>query len=136
MTTSGTGGSGAGANDRGTLGADRWLGRVYEFAGQWGVPSRCSLFTTVREGRFVAVATELYGENPGSSVTSMASSVVAALAVEHGIAEDQITLIVRCPGRGSKLSCYDETFDRYVRDPNERPRWERMTSDEVATLVG
>ncbi len=110
---------------------DPWIDRLHHFAGRWGVPSVCGLRTLLTPGGITVVATELYDRNPGSSVTAMAGELVRDLATEHGVAPERTTLVVRCPGRGSKLSCYDETFDRFEPGAKGAGRWARMTAAEV-----
>lgn len=114
---------------------DPWIDDVYEYAGRWDVPSLCGIRLQRSGTRLTVVATELYDKNPGTSVTAMAGKLVEWLAAEHGVAPNQTTLVVRCPGRGSKLSCYDETFDLFEPGSDGAGHWVRMTAAEVEALL-
>ena len=42
---------------------------VFNFKGEWDMPSSCGLKIRQHEGKTYIIVTELYQDNPGSSVT-------------------------------------------------------------------
>ena len=50
---------------------EKYYDEVFDFSGQWDVPSKCGLKLIGRPGQPVTViVTELYQDNPGTSVTA------------------------------------------------------------------
>lgn len=117
-----------------------WIDTVYTFKGQWDVESRCGLKVARREGRHVFVVTELFTENPGTSVTNFCAQLATLLLVEYQVPPEEFVYVEHCPDRGSRLEHYQETFDRVsLTWDGERftdPEWQRMTKKEALELVG
>ena len=42
---------------------------IFDFMGEWDMPSSCGLKIRESEGRKYVIVTELYQDNPGTSVT-------------------------------------------------------------------
>lgn len=117
-----------------------FVDEIFRFAGAWDAPSECGLKIARHADRHVAVATELYDRNPGSSVASFAAELAAIVCRERGLDPRKLVFIEHCPDRGSKLDFYDETFDivdlAFDGERFSDPRWRRVSRAEVEALIG
>ena len=62
----------------------KYYDEQFEFKGQWDMPSKCGLKIFDYKGKKVVVVTELYQENPGTSVT-YAGCVNITVYLEHNL---------------------------------------------------
>jgi len=70
---------------------------VYDFKGQWDAPSRCGLKIVENNGQTIIIATELYAENPGTSVTNFCAPLATQICSEFAIDHDKVIFIVHTP---------------------------------------
>ena len=116
-----------------------YMDDVFEFEGQWGVPSHCGLKVVKKASQFVVITTELYETNPGTSVTRWTAQLATTICDLKKIDLKKLIFIVHIPDRKSKLEFYKETFDLVRFDiENEHlinPVWNRMPKEEVANLL-
>ena len=116
-----------------------YIEEVYEFKGQWDVPSKCGLMIRKHPDAHVVVASELYDDNPGTSVNYWSAQLAAELCRERDLDAEKLVFIEHAPDRGSRLEIYKETFDRvtFQRDGDSfsDPDWESMTSAQVDALL-
>lgn len=107
-----------------------YIDQIFEFAGQWDVPSKCGLKIVEKENETLVFVTELYQENPGSSVTSVAASLANQICDKFNLRRDSVTYIECNPDMNSKLSFYKQQFFRVTFDIVEgrysNPRWEKI----------
>lgn len=113
---------------------------IFEFRGRWDAPSRCGLKIVKNQDRHVVIVTELFEENPGTSVTEFNAELAAIIVREFSLDPHKLIFIEHCPDRGSKLDHYKETFD-IVRFSLEGarftdPEWERVGREKVDILIG
>lgn len=111
----------------------------FDFKGLWEQPSKCGLRRIIKPDRTIVIVTELYQENPGSSITSVSASLAMQVSDKFGIDKDKMVYIESSPGMNSKLSFYDEeyylvTFEN-IDGQLQNPTWRRLGKDEFATLV-
>lgn len=113
--------------------------RIFEFKGRWDVPSRCGLKIVIKQERHVVVVTELFEENPGTSITEFNRELAAIIVGEFGLDPAKLVFIEHNPDRGSKLDHYKESFDlvRFRMDGSRfsDPEWERIGRDRVDDLI-
>lgn len=103
---------------------------IFEFKGQWDMPSCCGLKIRESEGKIVAVVTELYQDNPGTSVTYAAESLARQICDEKGFDINDIIYIECNPNTNSKLSFYDEEY-YLVTFGQGKPAYRLLTADEI-----
>ncbi|MBN1531584.1 MAG: hypothetical protein JXA20_02880 [Spirochaetes bacterium] len=119
---------------------DRFIDDIYEFRGEWDVPSLCGLRVVKGEKHHTVIATELYDKNPGTSITAFVEQLAAMICRDYSLDTKRLVFIVRCPDRGSKLENYRERFDRvsFTIDGGDfaDPDWSEITREEAAALVG
>ena len=86
------------------------IDEVFHFRGKWEMPSLCGLQVRERDGGVLVILTELYEENPGSSVTGMVEQVATEVVRRLGLTPEAATFIVHNPQRGNKYEFYAESF--------------------------
>ena len=89
---------------------EHYYDEIFDFAGQWDVPSRCGLKIRDYNGKKIIIVTELYQENTGTSVTYNGASLAEQICQAKGISTDNMIYIECNPDTNSKLSFYDEEF--------------------------
>ena len=116
-----------------------YMDEVFEFEGQWGVPSHCGLKVVKKARQFVVVTTELYETNPGTSVTRWMAQLADTICDLKKIDPGKLIFIVHIPDRKSKLEFYKETFDLVRFDIENghliNPVWNRIPKEEVDNLL-
>ena len=116
-----------------------YVDEVYHFPGLWEVPSLCGLRLVRRPDRQVLVVTELFDQNPGTSVTNFCAELATRLTAERGLDPEKLVFIEHSPETGSKLESYAESFHRvsFRRDGARfvRPDWSELTRAEVDALL-
>jgi hypothetical protein len=117
---------------------ERYYDEIFDFNGQWDVPSKCGLKLLPKDGKTYIVATELYQDNPGTSVTSAGYSLFRQICERKGL-NQEATVYIECnPDTNSKLSFYDEEFFEVSFDSlNEsgRPIYRQIPVDEIKNLI-
>jgi hypothetical protein len=110
------------------------IDRIFDFTGSWGIESKCGLKHFTFEGKDVIVVSELYKDNPGTSITQITTSLATQVCEKLNINPPNIIYIEHCPDMNSKLSFYNEEFykvdfkitDGVLSDPS----WKMLTHDE------
>ncbi len=87
---------------------EKYYDEIFPFAGQWDMPSACGLKTTHKDGKTYIITTELYQENPGTSITYAGGSLIKQICEKKGLDMQSIIYIECNPNTHSKLSFYDE----------------------------
>ena len=121
-------------------GFDRYMDRHYDYLGQWDSPSRCGLKIIKRkDGKTLAIATEIYRQNPGTPVTEWVAPLATAIMKDFCGDPACFIFIEHTPDLRSRLTFYGETFDRVDFDVAGNtlvnPRWTRITKDETNALM-
>lgn len=108
---------------------------VFEFKGLWGVPSQCGLRIFDRGEKPVVVVSELYKENPGTSIAQVSASLAMQVCNAYGLDAQKILYIEHNPDMHSKLSFYDEDFFvvHFESDGSKlcHPSWERLDAKQI-----
>ncbi|MEI6124615.1 MAG: hypothetical protein WCQ95_13440 [Bacteroidota bacterium] len=112
---------------------------VYEFKGLWDVDSRCGLKLVHHTDKTVVIATELYVENPGTSVTNFSAQLASILCQHFNIPPDKLIFIVHDPEAKSKLTFMNEHFYRvdFEWDGTKfmYPKWSQIEKKIVDDLI-
>jgi hypothetical protein len=85
---------------------------IYYFSGQWEMPSLCGLMIRKKGTGNLVLLTEMYEENPGSSVTGMIEMLATRIVKERGLEPANTEFIVHNPERSSRYEFFAETFYR------------------------
>jgi len=119
---------------------NKYMDRYFDYAGQWDSPSKCGLKTVRRkDGKLLAIATEIYRQNPGTPVTEWCAQLATSIMIEMGCTPEQFIFIEHTPDLGSRLDFYSETFDLVNFNVNDRklvnPAWSRLTTGQVDAMM-
>jgi hypothetical protein len=119
---------------------NNFMDRYFDYLGIWESPSRCGLKTVERkDGKLLAIATELYRQNPGTPVTEWCAPLATQILVGENCNHTDFIFVEHTPDMGSKLAFYEETFDLVTFDwDGEKfisPKWQRLTPAEVERMM-
>lgn len=103
---------------------------IFSFKGEWDMPSSCGLKIRQAGGKNVVVVTELYQDNPGTSVTYAGRKLAEQICQAKGFTMEEMVYIECNPNTNSKLSFYDEEYFE-VSFAGAEPSYKRLTGDEV-----
>lgn len=107
---------------------------IFEFRGQWDMPSSCGLKIRNINDKTYVIVTEMYQENPGTSVTYAGLSLAEQICEAKGLSINDIVYIECTPNTNSKLSFYDEEYFR-VDFSGERPAYTQLSTEEVHRII-
>jgi hypothetical protein len=112
---------------------EKYYDTVFEFKGQWNVPSRCGL-KIIQGEKPVVIVTELYQDNPGTSVTDAGKSLAEQICWDKGFDPEEIMYIECNPDTDSKLSFYDEKFFETDFSQGPEPVYRQLSAAEIKSL--
>ncbi len=117
-----------------------YFSELYDFRGQWDVPSRCGLKIVKKDEKSIVIATELYAENPGTSVTNFCAPLATQICRDFAINHDSMVFIVHTPDAKSKLTFLNENFFQvsFKWDGSKfiDPCWEQLDKARVDEMLG
>lgn len=108
---------------------------IFEFKGQWDMPSSCGLKIRVAEGKTHIIVTELYQDNPGTSVTYAGRSLAEQICEAKGLNLDDCVYIECTPDTNSKLSFYDEEYYAVDFNADMQHKYHQLTAEEIKTIL-
>ena len=118
---------------------EKYYDEVFEFKGQWDTPSECGLKTLVYKGKIVVIVTELYQDNPGTSVTCTGFSLLKQICERKEFDASKVMYLECNPDTNSKLSFYDEVFYEVtfpeINGGSGKPTYRQLSSDEVNNIL-
>jgi hypothetical protein len=117
---------------------EKYYDEIFEFTGLWDVPSKCGLKILKHGEKTYIIATELYQDNPGTSVTYAGYSLFRQICESRGLVEKEVAYLECNPDTNSKLSFYDEEYYHVVFPETDggsgRPSYGLLSPDEVKFL--
>ena len=117
---------------------EKYYDEIFDFKGQWDIPSRCGLkilaSNSADKNKAAVIVTELYQDNPGTSVTAAGKSLAQQICVIKNMNLNEIVYIQCNPNTNSKLSFYDEDFFEVKLKEEEEPSYRKLSADEVKKL--
>jgi len=106
------------------------IDEIFEFKGLWEVDSKCGLKISKHNGKYVIIATELYLDNPGTSITQATCSLAKQICEKYNLSKTEIVYLEHTPDMNSKLSFYDENFYlvefEIKEDSFVNPKWKQI----------
>lgn len=119
--------------------SDSYIDEIIDFKGVWDMHSRCGLKIFQKNDKHIVIVTELYQDNPGSSITSVSASLANQIIERYHIIPEQLIYIESNPEMNSKLSFYDEEYYIVSFEINNEklsnPSWKKMTKEEFSELM-
>jgi hypothetical protein len=108
---------------------------LFPFKGQWDMPSLCGLKIRTAGGSTYVIVTELYQDNPGTSVTYAGRELAEQICTAKGLDINSIVYVECNPDTNSKLSFYDEEYFVVNFDADMAHKYRKMTEKEVADML-
>ena len=117
---------------------EKYYDEIFEFNGLWDVVSKCGLKIIDKGGKKTVIVTELYQDNPGTSVTYAGYALARQICERKNLEINNIRYLECNPDTQSKLSFYDEeyfevTFPQATGESN-RATYRQLSKDEVMAL--
>lgn len=109
---------------------------IFPFKGEWDMPSTCGLKIREVEGKKYVIVTELYQENPGSSVTYAGKYLAEQICAAKNLSLDEIVYLECNPDTNSKLSFYDEEYFQVDFDADMQHKYRQLSKEEVMRILG
>jgi hypothetical protein len=114
---------------------EKYYNEIFDFKGQWDMPSRCGLKILEKEGTFSVIATELYQDNPGTTVAAAGQSLLLQICSAKKLNPNEVIYLQCNPSTNSKLSFYEEEYFEVQFPDGVQPIFRRL-SEEEARRVG
>ncbi|MDD4142119.1 MAG: hypothetical protein PHR20_04935 [Bacteroidales bacterium] len=118
---------------------DKYLDEIFDFAGQWDMPSKCGLKIIAADSKNIIIVTELYQNNPGTSVTYAGGSLIKQICDSKKLDISNVIYLECNPNTFSKLSFYDEEFFQVDFElENGLPiklKYRQLSQEEVKNLL-
>lgn len=108
---------------------------IFEFKGEWDMPSACGLKIRKLQGKTYVIVTELYQSNPGTSVTYAGKLLADQICESKGLDINSIVYIECNPNTNSKLSFYDEEFFEVDFDATPQHRYRMVDKEEIIKIT-
>lgn len=93
---------------------EKYYDEIFDYAGQWEIPSKCGLKIFSKNKKTYVVVTELYQDNPGTSVTAAGGLLAEQIGEKKGLNITDVIYLECNPDTHSKLSFYDEEFFQVI----------------------
>jgi len=107
---------------------------IFEFTGSWGIASKCGLKYYAHNGKDIVLVSELYQDNPGTSITQIPASLATQVCEKFLINPLNLIYIEHNPDMNSKLSFYNEQFYQVnfeiIDSKFTSPSWHMLSMDE------
>ena len=114
---------------------ERYYDEIFNFAGQWDMPSACGLKIINKNDKTYVIVTELYQDNPGTSVTYAAESLYKQILEAKGLAAENVCYIECNPDTNSKLSFYDEEYFEVNFEDGNPPKYRQLDPTEIQSIL-
>lgn len=108
---------------------------IFSFKGEWDMPSTCGLKIRNVSGKTYVIVTELYQDNPGTSVTYAGRSLAEQICQAKQLDINAICYLECNPDTNSKLSFYDEEYFEVDFNADPQHRYRQLPPDEVKLVI-
>jgi hypothetical protein len=109
---------------------------IFNFNDHWGLPSACGLKIRQYDGKTYVIVTELYQENPGTSITYAGQTLAEQICEAKGLDLSNIVYIECAPDTNSKLSFYDEEYFLVDFDADLQHKYHQIEKDTIRNILG
>ena len=113
---------------------EKYYDEIFEFAGQWDLPSACGLKIIEKDQKKIVVVTELYQDNLGTSVTSAGKNLAKQICQRKGLSLSEIMYLECTPDTNSVLSFYDEQYFEVTFNDTQPTKYRKMSKEEIRDL--
>jgi len=115
--------------------SETYYDEIFDFKGQWDIPSKCGLKIIRKTGKIYVIVTELYQENPGTSVTYAGKSLKQQICEKKDLFSPEIIYIECTPDTNSVLSFYDEQYFEVRFNDTLQADYRKLSEEEIEALL-
>jgi hypothetical protein len=115
--------------------SEKYYDEIFDFRGQWDMPSKCGLKIIRKNDKIYVIVTELYQENPGTSVTYAGKSLYDQICEAKSLNHQEISYLECTPGTNSVLSFYDEEYFEVTFNNTPQANYRKLSADEIKALL-
>ena len=109
----------------------KYYDEIFNFTGLWDQPSACGLKIIDKDGKKVVIVTELYQDNPGTSVTASGFNLAKQICERKGFILSEITYLECNPDTNSVLSFYNEQYFELTFTDTSKINYRKLPKDEI-----
>ena len=109
---------------------------IFEFKGEWDMESSCGLKIRDIDGKKYVIVTELYQDNPGTSVTYAGKKLADQICEAKNLKLEDIVYLECTPNTNSKLSFYDEEYFQVDFFADMQHKYRQLSKEEVMKILG
>jgi len=114
---------------------EKYYDEIFKFSGLWEQPSACGLKILDRDGKKIVVVTELYQDNPGTSVTAAGKKLAQQICKKKGLSLSEVVYLECTPDTNSVLSFYDEQYFEVTFNDTSSASYRKLSKEEVKSLL-
>ena len=114
---------------------EKYYDEIFDFKGQWDMPSRCGLKIIKKEATVLVIATELYQDNPGTTVAAAGKSLLVQICESKKLNIHEVIYLQCNPCTNSKLSFYEEEYFQVEFPDGSQPVFRRLSEEEARLVV-
>ena len=107
---------------------------IFDFKGQWEIPSKCGLKIIRKGEKAVVIVTELYQDNPGTSVTRAGKLLAEQICEKKDLLLSKIVYLECTPDTNSVLSFYNEQYFEVMFDDTLQVSYRELSQGEKKDL--
>ena len=115
--------------------SETYYNEIFDFKGQWDMPSKCGLKIIEKEEKKYVIVTELYQDNPGTSVTSTGKSLARQICEKKELSLSEIVYLECTPDTNSVLSFYDEQYFEVKFNDTPQANYRKLSKEEIEYLL-
>ena len=108
---------------------EKYYDEIFEFNGLWDVVSKCGLKIIDKGGKKTVIVTELYQDNPGTSVTYAGYALARQICERKNLEINNIRYLECNPDE----EYFEVTFPKATGESN-RATYRQLSKDEVMAL--
>jgi hypothetical protein len=111
----------------------------FSFSGLWDIPSACGLKVFTGKEYCVVIVSELYRDNPGTTITDVPVQLATQVCNKYSIDINSLVYIEHNPETITKLSFYEEEFFRVRFTVTDGiladPAYEKISKSDLELLL-
>ena len=110
----------------------KYYDEIFNFTGIWEQPSACGLKIVDKNGKKIVIVTELYQDNPGTSVTAAGISLAQQICEKKGFSLSEMMYLECTPDTNSVLSFYNEQYFEVTFDDRSQANYRKLSKQEIS----
>ena len=115
--------------------AANYYSEIFDFQGQWDIPSKCGLRIIEKREKIYVIVVELYHDNPGTSVTYAGKSLAKQICEKKGLSLSEIVYLECTPDTNSVLSFYDEQYFEVMFNDTPQANYRKLSKEEIEQIL-